>query len=67
MSVGIPPNIPAIPQDIPVRTIRPDMNLVRASVIKIMGRYPILGYELTLLEANKLLYFLQEAGQTALN
>jgi O-acetyl-ADP-ribose deacetylase (regulator of RNase III) len=61
-----PPNISAIPQDIPVKTIRPVMNLVRASVIKIMGRYPILGYELTLLEANKLLYFLQEAGQTAL-
>jgi len=57
-----PPNVTNEPKQIIVRTVCPELNWIRASVIKIMGRYPVLGYELTLLEANKLLYFLQEAG-----
>jgi len=57
-----PPNVANEPKQIVARTVCPELNWIRASVIKIMGRYPILGYELTLLEANKLLYFLQEAG-----
>ena len=54
------------PSNNTVKTHRPDMNWVRASAIKIMGQYPVLGYELTLLEINKLLYFLQEAGEHSL-
>jgi len=55
------------PYNTAVKTHRPVMNWVRASAIKIMGQYPVLGYELTLLEINKLLYFLQEAGEHSLH
>jgi Predicted phosphatase homologous to the C-terminal domain of histone macroH2A1 len=57
-----PPTISEAPTQIVPKTICPAMNWDRASILKIMGRYPVLGYELTLLEANKLLYFLQESG-----
>lgn len=39
------------------------MNPSRAIVLKIWERYFTLGYQLTLLEVHKLLYFLQEAGE----
>ena len=39
------------------------MNPSRAIVIKIWRQYFALGYQLTLLEIHKLLYFLQEAGE----
>jgi O-acetyl-ADP-ribose deacetylase (regulator of RNase III) len=45
------------------RTIRPAMNPLRARVLNILSHYCILGYELTLLEIQKLLYFMQEAGE----
>jgi O-acetyl-ADP-ribose deacetylase (regulator of RNase III) len=45
------------------RTERPEMNPSRAIVIKIWQQYFALGYQLTLLEVHKLLYFLQEAGE----
>jgi len=61
-AIVFPPNVANAPKHIVPRTICPELNWVRASVIKILGKYPVLGYELTLLEANKLLYFLQEAG-----
>jgi O-acetyl-ADP-ribose deacetylase (regulator of RNase III) len=60
--IVFPPNLSNVPNKIIPKTICPELNWVRASVIKIMGQYPVLGYELTLLEANKLLYFLQESG-----
>jgi hypothetical protein len=45
------------------RTERPAMNPSRAIVLKICRQYLTLGYQLTLLEIHKLLYFLQEAGE----
>jgi O-acetyl-ADP-ribose deacetylase (regulator of RNase III) len=45
------------------QTERPEMNPSRAIVLKIWDRYFALGYQLTLLEVHKLLYFLQEAGE----
>lgn len=45
------------------RTKRPEMNPARASVLNVLSSYCVLGYELTLLEIHKLLYFLQEAGE----
>ena len=44
-------------------TPRPAMNPSRAIVLKIWEQYFALGYQLTLLEIHKLLYFLQEAGE----
>jgi O-acetyl-ADP-ribose deacetylase (regulator of RNase III) len=44
-------------------TPRPAMNPSRAIVLKIWQQYFALGYQLTLLEIHKLLYFLQEAGE----
>lgn len=44
-------------------TPRPAMNSSRAIVLKIWQQYFVLGYQLTLLEVHKLLYFLQEAGE----
>jgi O-acetyl-ADP-ribose deacetylase (regulator of RNase III) len=46
-----------------VRTERPPLTPARALFIKLMERYKGLEYELTLLEVQKLAYFLQEAGQ----
>lgn len=45
------------------RTPRPEMNPSRAIVLKIWRQYLTLGYQLTLLEIHKLLYFLQHAGE----
>jgi len=47
----------------PVRTQRPKMTPGRALVIKLMQGYAALGYSRTLLEIQKLAYFLQEAGE----
>jgi len=44
-------------------TERPGMTASRAKILLLLRRYCVLGYELTLLEAQKLLYFLQEAGE----
>jgi O-acetyl-ADP-ribose deacetylase (regulator of RNase III) len=46
-----------------IRTQRPEMSLSRANVLRVLNRYYVLGYQLTLLEVHKLLYFLQEAGE----
>lgn len=48
----------------PNKTNRPSMTPGRAAVIAVMSRYAMAGYSLTLLEVQKLLYFLQEAGET---
>lgn len=44
-------------------TERPNMNPSRAITLKAWEQYFALGYQLTLLEVHKILYFLQEAGQ----
>src|SRR5207247_6635276 len=45
------------------KTDRPKMTPSRAIAVKIWSHYFVLGYQLTLLEVHKLLYFLQEAGE----
>jgi O-acetyl-ADP-ribose deacetylase (regulator of RNase III) len=47
----------------PVRTKHPKMTTARALLVKLMGAYKRLDYTLTLLEIQKLAYFLQEAGE----
>ncbi len=47
----------------PVRTDRPGMTAARALFIKLMDAYAVLAYRRTLLEIQKLAYFLQSAGE----
>jgi len=47
----------------PNRTSRPMLTPTRARVIEVLAAYLGLGYELSLLEVHKLLYFLQSAGE----
>lgn len=47
----------------PVSTKRPEMTISRALFIRAMHQYEALSYRLTLLEIQKLMYFLQEAGE----
>lgn len=47
----------------PVRTTKPEMTTVRALLLKLMEKYLAHSYRLTLLEIQKLAYFLQEAGE----
>lgn len=47
----------------PVRTKRPKMTIARALLIKLIHQYAQLAYRLTLLEIQKMAYFLQEAGE----
>jgi len=51
------------PEKMPVRTKRPRMTIARALFIKLMQQYTEMAYRLTLLEIQKLAYFLQEAGE----
>ncbi|MCP4689191.1 MAG: macro domain-containing protein [Desulfobacterales bacterium] len=50
-------------KDMPVRTSKPRMTVARALFIKLIQQYAQYAYRLTLLEIQKLAYFLQEAGQ----
>jgi O-acetyl-ADP-ribose deacetylase (regulator of RNase III) len=50
-------------EEMPVRTKRPHLTVARALFIRLMRQYVNLDYRLTLLEIQKLAYFLQEAGQ----
>lgn len=50
-------------EDMPVRTTRPHLTVARALFIRLMEQYAAFAYRLTLLEIQKLAYFLQEAGQ----
>lgn len=50
-------------KSMPVRTERPKMTPARALFIKLMDAYSALDYSRTLLEVQKLAYFLQVAGQ----
>ena len=47
----------------PVNTQKPAMTISRALFIRAMHQYETLSYRLTLLEIQKLMYFLQEAGE----
>ncbi|MBI1349404.1 Appr-1-p processing protein [bacterium] len=47
----------------PIRTTPPKMTSARALFIKLMDQYQTMAYRLTLLEIQKLAYFLQEAGE----
>ncbi len=47
----------------PVGTQRPQMTMARALLIRLMAQYNEMAYRLTLLEIQKLAYFLQEAGE----
>jgi O-acetyl-ADP-ribose deacetylase (regulator of RNase III) len=58
-----PPHGAPAASEIVHRTERPAMNPSRAIVLRIWQQYFALGYQLTLLEVHKLLYFLQEAGE----
>lgn len=49
-------------QEMPVRQTKPKMTLARALFIKLMQFYSRHAYRLTLLEIQKLAYFLQESG-----
>jgi len=46
-----------------VATKRPSWTLSRAVILELLSRYALPGYRLTLLEIQKLAYFLQEAGE----
>lgn len=50
-------------KSMPVRTERPKLTVARALFIRLMDQYAAQAYRLTLLEIQKLAYFLQEAGQ----
>src|SRR5262249_687815 len=47
----------------PVGTERPELTLARALFIRLMHLYSQMAYRLTLLEIQKLAYFLQESGE----
>jgi O-acetyl-ADP-ribose deacetylase (regulator of RNase III) len=57
-----PEGAPA-PQKQQIRTDKPRLTSVRAALIKILAAYRSLEYALTRLEAQKLAYFLEEAGE----
>jgi O-acetyl-ADP-ribose deacetylase (regulator of RNase III) len=50
-------------EEMKVATKRPSMTPGRAVILGLLSRYALPGYRLTLLEIQKLAYFLQEAGQ----
>jgi O-acetyl-ADP-ribose deacetylase (regulator of RNase III) len=50
-------------KSMPVRTLRPKMTSARALFVQLMAAYASLGYGRTLLEVQKLAYFLQESGE----
>lgn len=49
--------------DMKIATTRPNMTPTRAVILEVLSRYALPGYRLTLLEIQKLAYFLQEVGQ----
>lgn len=50
-------------EDMKIDTKAPSMTPGRAVILEVLSRYVLPGYRLTLLEIQKLAYFLQEAGQ----
>jgi O-acetyl-ADP-ribose deacetylase (regulator of RNase III) len=57
-----PEGAPA-PQEQQIRTDKPKLTSVRAALITVLAAYRSLEYALTRLEAQKLAYFLEEAGE----
>ncbi len=53
-------------EDMKIATKRPRMTPGPAVILEVLSRYLLPGYRLTLLEIQKLAYFLQEAGQPLL-
>ena len=51
------------PGNLRIGTEKPKMTRGRASLIRLLKQYLIPGYQLTLLEIQKLMYFLQESGE----
>lgn len=47
-----------------IRTRRPKLTRARSLLLALIDRYAVLGYTITLLEVQKLAYFLQAAGET---
>ena len=50
-------------EEMRIATKRPAWTLGRAVILELLNRYALPGYRLTLLEIQKLAYFLQEAGE----
>jgi O-acetyl-ADP-ribose deacetylase (regulator of RNase III) len=50
-------------EEMKIATKRPAMSTGRAAILGLLSRYVLPGYRLTLLEIQKLAYFLQEAGE----
>lgn len=57
------PSGPPRVDEMPIATKRPRMTVARALFIKLLEQYNSKAYRLTLLEIQKLAYFLQESGQ----
>ncbi|TCL76889.1 O-acetyl-ADP-ribose deacetylase (regulator of RNase III) [Hydrogenispora ethanolica] len=51
------------PDMLPIRTTEPKMTPGRAALLGLLRQYEIPGYDLTLLEIQKLMFFLQEMGE----
>ncbi len=51
-------------EEMKIASKRPKMTPGRAVILAVLSRYALPGYRLTLLEIQKLAYFLQEAGQS---
>jgi len=51
------------PETMHVATKRPNMTLARAAVLGLIEQYALPGYRVTMLEIQKLVYFLQAAGE----
>jgi len=58
-----PPSGTPDAKTMPVGTDRPSITPARALLVKLIEQYQSLAYRLTLLEVQKLAYFLQEAGE----
>lgn len=60
------PNFQPKTQDIPINTVRPNMTEMRALLITLMDRYSVYNgiYEITSLEIQKMLYFLNAVGES---
>jgi O-acetyl-ADP-ribose deacetylase (regulator of RNase III) len=58
-----PPQLSPDPKDLVINTSKPNLNWIRANIIRLLGKYCELDYRLSLLEVHKLLYFFQESGE----
>lgn len=61
--IVFPPQVPPAPSAMRDASARPTMTAARAALLGLLARYIEPGDRATMLEAQKLLYFLQEAGE----